>query len=48
MVCAGTVDNGESFKETSSTAMFGYAMTIGVKKGLLPGKPYNKAVNKAW
>jgi rhamnogalacturonyl hydrolase YesR len=42
------IDKEESFKETSSTAMFGYAMTIGVKKGLLPKKPYKKAGQKAW
>jgi rhamnogalacturonyl hydrolase YesR len=42
------IDKEESFKETSSTAMFGYAMTVGVKKGLLPKKPYNKACHKAW
>jgi unsaturated rhamnogalacturonyl hydrolase len=42
------IDKTESFKETSSTAMFGFAMTVGVKMGLLPEKPYRKASQKAW
>jgi unsaturated rhamnogalacturonyl hydrolase len=42
------IDKGESFKETSSTAMFGFAMTVGVKKGLLPENPYKAACQKAW
>jgi rhamnogalacturonyl hydrolase YesR len=42
------IDKEESFKETSSTAMFGYAMTIGVKKGFLPAEPYKEASHKAW
>ena len=42
------IDHKESFKETSSTGMFGFAMTVGVKKGLLPKKPYSEASKKAW
>jgi unsaturated rhamnogalacturonyl hydrolase len=42
------IDKPESFKETSSTAMFGFAMTIGVDKGLLPKEPYTTAYIKAW
>lgn len=42
------IDNKESFKETSSTAMFGYAMTIGVKKGILPEEIFAGACHKAW
>lgn len=42
------IDKEESFKETSSTAMFGFAMTVGVKKGLLPEEPYKGACYKAW
>ena len=42
------IDHPESFKETSSTGMFGFAMTVGVKKGLLPKKPYSEASRKAW
>jgi unsaturated rhamnogalacturonyl hydrolase len=42
------VDHEESFKETSCTAMFGYAITVGVKKGLLPDVPYKEVSRKAW
>lgn len=42
------IDKKESFKETSSTAMFGFAMTVGVKTGLLPEEPYSDACKKAW
>ncbi len=28
--------------------MFGYAMSLGVKKELLPEDPYRKAIDKAW
>ncbi len=42
------IDHKNSFKETSSTAMFGFAMTVGVKKGLLPEEPYSEASKKAW
>jgi unsaturated rhamnogalacturonyl hydrolase len=42
------IDKEESFKETSSTAMFGYAMTVGVKKGLLTEERYKEASQKAW
>lgn len=42
------IDNQESFKETSSTAMFGFAMSLGVRKGLLPEEPYKTAYLKAW
>ncbi len=42
------IDHPESFKETSSTGMFGFAMTVGIKKGLLPKKPYSEASKKAW
>lgn len=42
------IDQEESFKETSSTAMFGFAMTVGVKNGLLPEMPYRSAGVKAW
>lgn len=42
------IDHPEAWKETSSTAMFGYAFTIGVKKGLLPETPYIQASQKAW
>jgi len=42
------IDKPESFRETSASAMFGYAMQMGVKQGLLPLRPYGKAVERAW
>jgi unsaturated rhamnogalacturonyl hydrolase len=42
------IDKEESWKETSSTAMFGYAITVGVKKGLLPKAKFAPAYQKAW
>jgi len=42
------IDKPESFKETSSTAMFGFAMAKGVSMGLLPEEPYTEAYKKAW
>jgi unsaturated rhamnogalacturonyl hydrolase len=42
------IDREESYKETSSSAMFGYAMTVGVKKGILKGKQYAEASRKVW
>lgn len=42
------IDNPGSFRETSSTAMFGFAMSLGVRKGLLPEDPYTTAYLKAW
>lgn len=42
------IDKEESWKETSSTAMFGYAITVGVKKGLLSEKTFTKVYQKAW
>ena len=42
------IDNPNAWKETSSTAMFGYAMMMGVKKGILPAKKFKPASEKAW
>ena len=51
------VDDKESWKETSSTAMFAYAMIVGVKNGWLDDPSYGwlgassayaKAARKAW
>jgi len=42
------VDNPESWNESSATAMFGYAVTIGVKKGLLDKSLYTPVYRKAW
>jgi len=42
------IDKEEAWKETSSTAMFGYAFTVGVRKGLLPDSTFTPAYQKAW
>jgi unsaturated rhamnogalacturonyl hydrolase len=42
------IDKPESFKEASSTAMFGFAMSVGVKRGILPKEPYTASFVKAW
>lgn len=42
------IDVPESYKETSSTAMFGYAITMGYKNGLLPAELFRPASEKAW
>ncbi len=42
------IDHSESFEETSSTAMFGYAMSVGIRLGLLTEEPYKSAYKKAW
>jgi len=42
------VDKEEAWEESSCTAMFGYAMSVGVKKGLLNDRKYRKAIDKAW
>jgi unsaturated rhamnogalacturonyl hydrolase len=42
------IDHEEAWEESSCTAMFGSAVTIGVKKGLLPAKTYTPVVEKAW
>ncbi len=42
------IDNEAAWKETSCTGMFGYAMIVGVKKGILPEKDYKEAYQKAW
>jgi unsaturated rhamnogalacturonyl hydrolase len=42
------VDYGESWEESSATAMFGYAISIGVNRGILTGKGYKNACQKAW
>jgi len=42
------IDKEEAWKETSSTAMFGYAITVGVKKELLAEKKFVPAYQKAW
>ena len=42
------IDDTAAWKETSSTAMFAFAMITGVKNGWLPAKPYAAAARKAW
>lgn len=42
------INDKKSWKETSSTAMFTYAMIIGVKNGWLDEKKYGMATRKAW
>lgn len=42
------IDDPDSWKETSSTGMFAYAMIVGVKNGWLNKKDYGAAARKAW
>lgn len=42
------VDDEGAWKETSATAMFGYAMAVGVRQGILPSDPYAAAYKKTW
>jgi len=42
------IDHPEAWLETSSSAMFAYAMITGVKLGWLPADPYGAAARSAW
>ncbi len=42
------IDKEESWPESSSTAMFGYAMKVGAYSGILTGNEYVTAYQKAW
>lgn len=42
------IDEPASYKETSGTAMFTYAMIVGVKQGWLDKKEYGAAARKGW
>ena len=42
------IDHDEAWPETSSTAMFTFAMITGVKNGWLDGGTYGPAARKAW
>ena len=42
------VDDAESWKETSGTGMFTFAMVTGVKNGWLDAEVYGPAARKAW
>lgn len=42
------IDHPESWEESSSSAMFTYALVTGVKRGWLPEETYGPAARKAW
>ncbi len=42
------LDKPEYWEETSGTAMFVYAMTLGVKHGILTGDQYSAAIRRGW
>jgi unsaturated rhamnogalacturonyl hydrolase len=42
------LDHPDSWPETSSTAMFTFALITGVKEGWLDGRKYRMAARKAW
>jgi unsaturated rhamnogalacturonyl hydrolase len=42
------VDHPESWKETSGTAMFGFAMARGVRLGILKDPAYARGYKRAW
>lgn len=42
------VDYPDSWEESSATAMFAYAMLLGVQHNLLEAGPYRRAVGRAW
>jgi len=42
------VDHPEAWKETSATAMFGYAMAGGTRSGVLPVDLFRPACERAW
>jgi rhamnogalacturonyl hydrolase YesR len=42
------IDNDTSWKESSCTGMFAYAIAVGVNRGILPRKNYKKACQNAW
>ena len=42
------LDKPDYWEETSGTAMFVYAMTLGIKHGFLTGDQYPAAVRKGW
>ncbi|WP_416307259.1 glycoside hydrolase family 88/105 protein [Neptunicella sp. SCSIO 80796] len=42
------VNNKQAWKETSATAMFGYAILVGVEKGILTEPEYTRAYQRAW
>lgn len=42
------IDYEPSWTESSATAMFAYAMLLGIQRDLLPPDPYRAAVDRAW
>ncbi|WP_114951956.1 glycoside hydrolase family 88/105 protein [Sphingosinicella terrae] len=42
------IDYPDAWKETSATAMFGYAMAVGVRRGILAEPAYVQAHRRAW
>lgn len=42
------IDVEEAWPETSGTAMFAYAMTVGAREGWLEGPAYGAAADRAW
>jgi rhamnogalacturonyl hydrolase YesR len=42
------VDVDSSWRETSCTGMFGYAMVVGVQEGIIPEELFSPAYRKAW
>ncbi len=42
------LDNADAWGESSGTAMFAYAMAVGLDHGLLPDAVYRPAVERAW
>jgi unsaturated rhamnogalacturonyl hydrolase len=42
------IDYPDVWKETSGTAMFAYAMVVGVRRGILTDPAYTDAYRKAW
>lgn len=42
------IDKPDSWKESSATAMFGFAIATGVERNILVGKKYSEAYQKAW
>lgn len=42
------IDYPDAWKESSGTAMFGFAMAVGVRRGILTDPAYTEAYRRAW
>lgn len=42
------IDRPDAWKESSGTAMFGFAMAVGVRRGILADPAYARAARRAW